>query len=433
MSEAVAQLTQHKPGRVYARIAWRILPLVLAGYIIAYVDRVNIGFAKLQFAADLHFSEAIFGLGAGLFFIGYMVFEIPSNLYLARVGARATLSRVMILWGLVSAATAFVRTPEQFYVARFLLGAAEAGFFPGIILYFSYWFPAAYRGRITSGLLIGGPVSGIVGGLLSGWLLGLNGLHGLRGWQIVLIYEGLPAVLLGILVILFLPDRPAGAAWLSVADKAVIESDLMGDPRPADKHVGLGAALRLPFVWITSLVYVAQIAGTSAIGLWTPSIYRGLGLPASEIGMLTAIPYVVAVPVMILVGRSSDRRLERRWHFSAGIFVAGLASLLFALGANSTWITLVLISVAASAGWSAVSIFWTIPPTFLPSASKAAGIAIISSLGSIGGFVSPIIVGDVTHATGSLYAGLAVLGVGQITAAALLLIGVRAPATPPGA
>ena len=332
--EHVAAHNQDEVARTYGKVALRILPITIVAYVIAYVDRVNVGFAKLQFMQDLQFNEAVYGLGAGLFFIGYMLFEVPSNLYLEKVGARVTIARIMILWGLISTAMAFVGSATQFYIMRFFLGAAEAGFFPGIILYLSYWFPSARRARITSFFTMGGAIAGIVGGPLSGWLLTLEGQHGLRGWQILFIYEGLPAVLLGLFSYFYMDDKPEKVSWLTAREKEIVIQNLQVEQQNKDTahHSTLGQAFRDPIVYVLAVAYIAVISGTSTVALWAPSVFKGLGLGASTIGVLTGAPFIFAVAFMYLLGRSSDRMVERRWHYAGAISAAGISLALLGLG-----------------------------------------------------------------------------------------------------
>lgn len=428
VGEPLPAYSQQQADISYRKITFKIVPLIVIAYIIAYIDRVNVGFAKLQFLQDLHFSEAVYGFGAGLFFIGYMLFEIPSNLLLERIGARATLARIMIMWGGISACMAFVSTPTQFYVMRFFLGVAEAGFFPGVILYLSYWFPSKRRARITAMFSIGGAAAGIVGSPLSGWLLTLGGIHGLQGWQILFIYEGIPAVLLGVFAYFYMDDKPAQVRWLSDAEKAMVAQELQADARGAADahHANFAQALRDPTVYAAAIAYIAVIAGTSTIGLWGPTVLKRLNVGASMIGLLTAVPFVFAVVSMYLVSRSSDRTLERRWHYAGAMAMAGLSLGLLGLGAHSGVVAVVvLLTVAACGAWSALPVFWSIPPEYLRGSAKAGGIAFISSVGALGGFISPTIVGWVATRTGSVYFGLAAIGAMLILSALILLVGVR--------
>ncbi|WP_414451583.1 MFS transporter [Burkholderia sp. 22PA0099] len=403
----------------------RIVPLAVIGYVIAQIDRSNVAFAKLQFMTDLSFSEAIYGLGAGLFFAGYFLFEVPSNLLLARIGARLTFARIMVLWGALSVGMGFVSTPAEFYVMRFLLGAAEAGFFPGIILYFSYWLPPEIRGRATAIFAMGASIAGIIGSPLSAWLMSLDGLHALRGWQLIFIYEGIPAILLGVFCFFYVQDKPERAHWLSPEEKTLLRERLGAD-KPAETHSrgALAQAFRDPTVYLFALAYLSILAGTQAVSLWTPTLLKKLGIDITTIGLLAAIPPAAAMIGIFLVGRSSDRRQERRWHFALSMLVAAACLALLPLAANSTLGIVALMALVASGAWAALAVFWTIPPAYLAPNAKAGGIAFISSAGAIGGFVSPLIVGGSSNLTGSLYAGFACIGAMLAISAMTLVLGV---------
>ncbi|TFW31335.1 MFS transporter [Massilia horti] len=408
------------------KIAWRIVPLAVLGYVIAQIDRGNVAFAKLQFMGDLSFSEAVYGLGAGLFFAGYFLFEVPSNLLLARIGARLTFTRIMVLWGALSVGMAFITTPTQFYVMRFLLGAAEAGFFPGIILYFSFWLPPEIRGRATSLFAMGASIAGVVGSPLSAWLMSLNGLHELRGWQLIFMYEGIPAILLGIFCYFYVTDKPDDARWLTADEKRLLRERLSTEAAPhAGKQGSLAQAFRDPKVYLLALAYLSILAGTQAVSLWTPTLLKHLGLGITTIGGLAAIPPAAAIVAVLLIGRSSDRRQERRWHFALSMFAAGLSLFLLPLASTSVAGTLALMAIVSGGAWAALAVFWTIPPAYLAPQAKAGGIGFISSAGAIGGLVSPIIVGWSSNMTGSLFGGLAVIGVMLGLSALALLVSVR--------
>jgi ACS family phthalate transporter-like MFS transporter len=424
---AVAAAAQQALER---KIAWRIVPIAMIGYIIAQIDRTNVAFAKLQFMNDLAFSEAVYGLGAGLFFAGYFLFEVPSNLLLARIGARLTFTRIMILWGALSVGMAWIATPTQFYVMRFFLGAAEAGFFPGIILYFSFWLPPGIRARATSFFAMGASIAGVVGSPLSGWLMSLDGLHGLRGWQLLFIYEGIPAILLGVFCYFYIDDKPADARWLSAGEKDMLRERLAAETKQNGAKKGsLAQAFRDPNVYLLALAYLSILAGTQAVSLWTPTLLKQLGIQMTSIGFLAAIPPAVAIISVFLIGRSSDRRQERRWHFAASMF-AGAASLMLLPFVSHGVVGIILtMAIVAGGAWAALAVFWTIPPAYLSQDAKAGGIAFISSAGAIGGLVSPIIVGASSQLTGSLYSGLAVIGVMLAVSGTALLLVVRQPRT----
>lgn len=408
------------------KIAWRIVPLAVLGYVIAQIDRSNVAFAKLQFMGDLSFGDAVYGLGAGLFFAGYFLFEVPSNLLLARIGARLTFTRIMVLWGALSVGMAFIHTPTQFYAMRFLLGAAEAGFFPGIILYFSFWLPSEIRGRATSFFAMGASIAGVVGSPLSAWLMSLNGLHALRGWQLIFMYEGIPAILLGVFCYFYVTDKPDQARWLSEAEKRMLKERLASEAKPAaaKAHGTLAQAFKDPTVYLLALAYLSILAGTQAVSLWTPTLLKHMGMTIASIGGLAALPPAVSIAAVFLVGRSSDRRQERRWHFALSMLAAAASLMLLSSAAHSVTATVVMMAIVSGGAWAALAVFWTIPPAYLSPQAKAGGIGFISSAGAIGGLVSPIIVGWSSELTGSLFGGLAVIGAMLALSALALLVSV---------
>jgi MFS family permease len=389
---------------------------------VAYLDRVNVGFAKLQMLNDLHFSDAIYGLGAGLFFVGYFFFEVPSNLLLHRLGARRWIARIMITWAILSMATAWVTTPVTFYAVRFLLGIAEAGFFPGMILYLTYWFPAHRRGRMTAVLMAGNPVSGIIGGPLSGYIMhAMGGVHGMSGWQWLFIIEGLPAVLLGILVYVHLDDRVANAKWLSDPEKAVIRREISEDSM-VHTHTSVKSIFLSGRVWLLCLILFSIIMGSYALGFWQPTIIRNSGVKDPlVVGLLTAIPYSCALLAMIGVSRSADMRRERRWHVAAPALFAAVGFAICALNVNSLLPSMIGLTMVAMGVVSALPMFWALPTSFLGGAGAAAGIALINSTANLAGFVSPTVIGWLTTETHSLASGL-LLVTGTLTLAAVLIL-----------
>lgn len=419
----------------YGRIARRVVPILVAGYIVAFVDRVNVGFAKLQFLHDLQFNEAIFGFGAGLFYIGYLLFEVPSNLVLERFGAKLTLTRIMLLWGLISASMAFVSTPTQYYVMRLLLGAAEAGFFPGVILYLSYWFPDALRGRITALFAMGAPVAGLIGSPISGWLMSLDGMHGLRGWQILFIYEGIPSILLALVYYLVIEDGPQKAKWLSADERRAVALDVSTKNANTSKSMSIKAKLlvvsRLPKVYALAIAYFSVQAGAQAVSLWTPTLIRRFGVTLTSTGFLGALPFFAGLVAMFVMGRSSDRHMERRWHYFAAMWTTAISLVSLALGANSLTISLVILTIAGAGAFAALPLFWTIPPAELPGEIRAGGIALISTSGALGAFISPVVIGWASDLTASPYGGIAAVGVmAAISGTAILFVtgsGERAP------
>ncbi|WP_018262226.1 MFS transporter [Methylobacterium sp. WSM2598] len=400
------------PREVYAKITWRLIPVLFLCYVLAYLDRINVGFAQLQMKSDLGFSDAIYGLGAGIFFVGYFIFEVPSNLLLERIGARKTITRIMVVWGLISAAMASVHQPWLFYLLRFLLGVFEAGFFPGIILYLTYWYPGAYRARVIAIFSSAFAVAGLLGGPLSGWVMNdMAGTWGLKGWQWMFILEGLPTCLMGLFVFTYLDDKPDQARWLSQEEKALVRRNLAiehADSPDAGRH-GLGdylAAMRDPKIYALSLSYFCFICGVYMISFWLPTLVKEMGVSHPlHVGLLTAIPYSVSVVGMILIGIHSDRRLERRWHCAVPAFVGSLSLIGLVYVQGNMVMSFVLLSIGALGIITTMPQFWAIPTSYLKGSATAGGIAFINSLGLTGGFVSPFVLGWIKTTTGSLILG----------------------------
>jgi len=406
----------------YAKVTWRLLPFLFICYVAAYLDRVNVGFAKLQMLSDLRFSESVYGLGAGIFFIGYFVFEVPSNILLHRLGARVWISRIMVTWALVSAASLFVKTPAMFYTLRFLLGVAEAGFFPGIVLYLTYWYPSARRGRMNALFMIGIPVAGVVGGPLSGWIMqAFNGAHGLPNWQWLFLLEALPSLLLGIVTLFVLPNGIRAAAWLDERQKQLLEDNLA-----RDGYAGAEASLRSIVsngrVWRLAAIYFCCMMGLYGVSFYLPTLIKAAGVnDALDVGLLSAVPYAVAIVSMILVARSSDRRNERRWHLAMAGVVAAVGFYASTLNTGNLALALFTLSLGTAGVLSMMPVFWTYPSSVLTGTAAAAGIAMINSIGNLAGFVSPSIIGwmkDVTHSTN---AGLVVVAAALFVGAMLTL------------
>jgi ACS family tartrate transporter-like MFS transporter len=402
-------------GRVLRKVGWRILPFVMLLYFVSFIDRVNIGFAALTMNKDIGLSSVAFGLGAGVFFAGYFLFEVPSNLILHRVGARVWIARVMISWGIASGATAFVQGPTGFYVLRFLLGVAEAGFFPGMILYLSYWFPASHRAAATSVFMAAAPLSTALGSPLSGGLMELHGLFGLKGWQVMFLAEAVPAVLLGIAVLFVLTSRPENATWLSDEERNWLVASLKREQREqgARRH-SIWQGMLDGRVLVLSLIYFGTSAGLYVLGIWSPQIIARFGLSPFQIGWLNGAPGIAAVVAMVAWSRHSDRTGERTWHVviacllaAAGLFYCGLATSLIGV-----MVALTLVNIGVSASKPPL---WAMPGRFLDGAAAAAGIATINALGNLGGFVGPAMLGLLKGWTGSFRGGL------YFTAALLLL------------
>jgi D-galactonate transporter len=409
--QSVEQLT-------YRKVTMRIVPLLFICYLGAYLDRVNVGFAKLQMLHDLGFSETVYGFGAGIFFLGYVLFEVPSNIALHRVGARLWITRIMLTWAVISACMIFVKSPISFYFARFLLGVAEAGFIPGVLLYLTYWYPAKRRGRITALFLTAIPMSSIFGGPLSGWILKeLSGARGLAGWQWLFLVEAIPSLVLGFVVLRFLDDRVAAVKWLTPEEKRIVSDNIATEEREKEGFSKLSQAFTSGQVWLLGLIYFCVASGIYIISFWLPTIIKGSGVSDPlEIGLLTAVPYIVAIVAMLAVNADADRTRERRWHVIVPSIVTGLGLAVTALSGTNTALAMVGLVLAAAGASSAQSAFWTLPAAFLGGAAAAAGIALVNALGNIAGFASTFIVGwmsDLTHSTSAslyLFAGLAVVG-----------------------
>lgn len=420
---AAAQAAPQPPlAATYRKIGWRIIPLLIVCYFVAYLDRVNIGFAQLQMKGDLGFSDAVYGLGAGIFFLGYFVFEVPSNLILHRVGARVWIARIMITWGIISAATLFVRTPIEFYVMRFLLGLAEAGFFPGIILYLTYWYPAARRSQMTAWFMSAVPLSGLIGGPVSGWILHhFHGQHGWAGWQWLFLLEGLPAVVLGVVVLLWLDDGISSARWLDAEEKARLQAALDRESGSKPAHAAW-QGLANPRVWLMALIYFSVVIGLYGLSFWLPLLIKSTGVTDPlVIGWLVAIPYAVSVVAMIVVGWHSDRRGERRWHVAIPALVGALGLALSTFWGGSTALAMVALTLATVGVMVVLPLFWALPNAFLSGAAAAAGIALINALGNLAGFFGPSIIGWVKQATSSTNGGIWVLAAFMVLCALLVL------------
>ena len=406
----------------YNKVGWRLIPFLLLCYVVAYLDRVNVGFAKLQMLQDLKFSETVYGLGAGIFFIGYFLFEVPSNVILHRVGARIWIARIMVTWGVISAAMMFVESATSFYVMRFLLGVAEAGFFPGIILYLTYWYPAARRARMTALFMSAIALSGVVGGPLSGWIMQrFAGMHGLAGWQWLFVLEGLPSVVIGIVTLFYLDDRIDHAKWLTLEEKALLQRNMVVE-NASKQDLSIGAVFTDPRVWLMSLIYFSFVMGLYGVSFWLPTIIKATGVKdAIQIGLLTAIPYGSAVVAMFVVSRSADRTRERRWHIALPALLGAVGLVLSAVWGQNTVLAMTALTLATMGILTTLPLFWSLPTSFLAGAGAAAGIALINSLGNLAGFVSPFAVGWLKDLTQSTNAGMYLLAASMVLGALLTL------------
>jgi D-galactonate transporter len=417
-----------------AKITWRLIPFLCLCFLVAFLDRVNVGFAALQMQADLKFSDTVYSLGAGMFFIGYFLFEVPSNLILERVGARLWIARIMIVWGVISSGMMFVRSPGTFYVARFLLGAAEAGFFPGIILYLTYWFPTAHRSHTIAMFMTAPALSGIVGAPLSGYLLDHHPAS-VAGWQWLFLVEGLPSVLLGVCVLFVLPNGPKHVTWLDAAEKAWLTQRLAAEraEREQDHAMSVWRALLHPRVLLLCLIYFLLVIGAYGFDLFMPKILARVfsGASKTELGLIAAIPPLYTVFVMVFWGRRSDRLGERRWHvvWPALWAALGLAVASFDVAPA---IALIAAALAVSGRWSCIPPFWGLPTAFLSGTAAAGGIALINAVGNLGGFVGPFAMGALKDLTGSYSVGLRVLAGAYVLGGIVVLsLGARARAAVP--
>jgi sugar phosphate permease len=409
---------------LYRRLNWRLLPFLLACYMFAYMDRVNVGFAKLQMQSDLGFSDAAYGVGAGIFFLGYVLFEIPSNLLLPRVGARKTFSRILVLWGITSACMLFVRNVPMFYAMRFLLGVFEAGFAPGMIYYLSCWYGPTRMARAIAIVFIAGPVGGIVGGPLSGWLMStLSGVAGLSGWQWMFLVEGLPCIVLGILTLFVLSNRPADADWLSADEKRLLERET---GTAAARDHSFKAVARNPRVYVLALAYFCIIFPIYAISFWLPTLLKTQGVTDTiKLGWYAAIPYVAAAFGMYFAGRRSDRVGERRYHCAVPAFIGALLLLASIFADGHLGATLVLLTLATAMMWMAYTVFWAIPSEYIKGPAAAGGIALINTIGLSGGFWGPAVIGWTKTATGNAHLGIFFMACMPVLASILILINRR--------
>ena len=406
----------------YRKVTWRLMPLLLLCYIVAYLDRVNVGFAKLQMMEQLGFSETVYGLGAGIFFIGYFIFEIPSNIILHKVGARVWIGRIMITWGLLSAAMLYVTTPMMFYVMRFFLGVAEAGFFPGIILYLTYWYPSHQRGRVTSLFMTGVAGAGVIGGPLSGAIMKYaDGLMGWGGWQWMFLIEGLPSVALGLAVILLLDDRIADAKWLTDQERSLLMANIEKEAQHKEEEPVL-KVLSSGRVWLCAAIYFSYVVGLYGMSFYLPTIIKALGYKdVFEIGMISVIPYTVAVVVMLLVAKSADRLRERRWHVAIPGLLGGIGLALAVLLSDNPPLAIAALTLGMSGILTTLPLFWSLPTAFLAGTGAAAGIALINSLGNLSGFASPYAIGWLKDLTGSTNAGVYMMAAAMFVGVVLTL------------
>jgi len=411
---------------IFVKAAWRLIPFLGLLYVVNFLDRVNVGFAALTMNKDIGLGAEAYGWGAGIFFIGYFIFEVPSNVILERVGARLWIFRIMLSWGVVSAATAFVHGATSFYVLRFLLGAMEAGFFPGIMLYLTYWFPASSRARFNSYFFFAIPLASAIGGPLSSAILQLGGLAQLHGWQWLFLLEGVPACVLAFVVLAYLPDRPGSAKWLSEDERRIVSARLARDAvAPSDLWSGLGD-LR---VWWIAAADFGIIFALYGIGFWLPQIVKAMGFSNLQTGFVVACPYIICAFAMVAWARSSDARGERIWHVVVAALLGALGLATAAL-MHANVFSLVALTIAAIGIYAALVSIWTLPSSILGGTAAAGGIALINSLANLGGFVGPYVMGWLRQSTGGYETGMAVLAAGLLTSVVLVLTLARSLAVP---
>ena len=424
MGDTAARADEEVEARAIRRITWRLIPFLMLLYFVAFLDRINVGFAALTMNKEIGLTAQMFGLGSGIFFLGYFAFEVPSTVILHKVGARFWIGRVMITWGLVSVAMAFTRGPLSFYALRFLLGLAEAGFFPGIILYLSYWFPSRHRSAVTAMFMAAAPLAGMIGSPVSGALMEMNGRLGLHGWQWLFLAEGVPAIVLGLVTFRFLTDRPANAAWLEPDEREWLtraiaeEQAAIRDPRGYSMVRGLMDWKVLAL----ALAYFGTSAGLYTIGFWAPLIVKGFGYSTFAIGLLVAIPNLVAVVGMVLWSRNSDRTGERYWHAAIACVIAAVGMAMAARAGGSVVVALAGLSLTAFGVSAAKPPLWCLPTMFFGGTAAAASIGLINSLGTLGGFVGPYMIGANSGGVGDFSRGLYLVGGTLIVSAVTILL-----------
>ncbi len=415
----------------YRKVTVRLVPFLILCYVISYIDRVNVGFAKLEMQKDLGMSDAVYGLGAGIFFIGYFLFEVPSNIGLRRFGARRWIAPIMIVWGFISSATMFTNSETYFYLIRFVLGLFEAGFFPGVILYLTFWYPGSSRAKMVAMLMTAIALSGVIGGPISGWILShVSGLGGLKGWQWLFLLEGIPSVIVGFMVYFILDDNPRAAAWLTNEQKELLVRRLEEDEErkmsAGHSHHSLRSVFGKPVVWLFCFIYFAIVMATYGIGFWLPQILENsVTSNLWLIGLISVIPWASGAIAMVWNGHHSDKTGERRWHIALASIVGAIAFAVCSISGTSGILSVIALSVATAGVLSALSSFWALPTSILSGMGAAAGIAWINSIGNLAGYVSPFVVGRILDATHSMSSALLVLSASCLAAALLVLLGTK--------
>jgi sugar phosphate permease len=430
MSTHASEARRDALNVLYRKLNWRLLPLLFICYVFAYLDRINVGFAKMQMQSDLGLSDAAYGAGAGIFFLGYVLFELPSNLMLPRVGARKTFSRILVLWGITSAGMLLVRDVPTFYAMRFLLGVFEAGFAPGMIYYLACWYGPTRMARAIATVFIAGPIGGIVGGPLSAWLIyAMAGVGGLAGWQWMFLIEGVPCVFLGILTFFILANRPSEARWLNAEEKALLEAEV--GTSTGQVH-SFRAVLRDPKTYVLACAYFCIIFAIYALSFWLPAVLKAQGInDTMQLGWYAGIPYVAAAIGMYLIGRRSDRLGERRYHCAVPAGLGALLLLLFPFAEGHLMLALALLTGATAAMFMAYTVFWTMPSEHIKGDAAAGGIAFINTIGLSGGFWGPAVIGWAKTATGNMNLGIVAVGCAALCAALIVICNKQSAAKQP--
>ena len=423
---SVPDILSEEIDDIVRKVAWRLIPILFLAYLINFIDRINISFAKLQMSQALGLNDVAYGIGAGMFFIGYFFFEVPSNMILERMGARRWVPMIMLAWGGATLSLAWVTTPQEFYVIRFFIGFAEAGFFPGVVLFMTYWFPASHRGRIMALFMAGLAVSGVIGGPICGAIIEyLDGYAGLAGWQWLMITTGLPCLIIAAGIYFLLTDRPEDANWLSSREKQVLKASLGNQQRP---KASMRAALLNFWTWSSAWIYFLLVCGGYGISFWMPTLFSQAGIESNaKIGLLVAIPNLLGVIAMLLICRHSDRTQERRWHLTACFTLIAIGYLVIVSQLGSVVGLVIGFSIAHIGILAGAPLSWTIPTRMLTPVAAAIGIGVIASIGNLGGFFAPVLIGKFSQLTGNFSIGFLVIGALQLIAALWVALTVRIP------
>lgn len=423
-SVEVRNFSPEEQSEIFRKVTWKLIPFLVFLFILAWIDRINVGFAKLAMLSDLQFSEAVYGLGAGIFFIGYFFFEVPSNLLLEKIGARVTLARITILWGLTSICMAFVNSEVTFYLLRFLLGVFEAGFFPGVVLYLTYWFPAKQRAKINGLFMTSFAIAGVIGGPIAGLIMDkmVGGIGGFANWQWLFILEGIPSVIAGFFVLKYLPASPTKAKFLNPSEQNFIIATIQAEAMDPSKHSSFRSLFSNKKVWLCAAIYFCIVSGNATIAFWTPSVVQALGIQNNlTIGLISAIPFIVGTFAMVWNGAHSDKTGERRYHCAMAALIASIGLFGTGLFMDNLYLAMISLTIASAGILAAFPVFWSIPTLFLAGTAAAGGIALINSIGNLAGFVAPYMIGFLKTTTNSLSSGLFFVAVLELIACLLVL------------